>query len=503
MRGSHRRKHVIPSVGQTAGSNVASVALGACAGVIVARTLGPHDRGVFAIATVAPTFMGIVGTLGIEEAVVFLAGRSREPRSTNHLLWGSLILALLLGAIAGAISAGIQFTLFWRPGLGVNRVLFLMASLLPVQYVLVQVSFAHLRARGRYGTWNALRLFIPVIYLGCLLLTFFLGNLTVNAAIISLITGNYAVLIVALLAISTRRQQRPSISSSGLTAILSLGWRSHLITVQTYANQQLDQVFLAAMVPAVQLGKYAIAVTYASAGLSLGLAPSLQMYSHFSRSEEPDRAAYRSLVKRTLLMLVGGCVVAAVLAPFFIPLVFGKSYDGAVEPALILVLSSPLLSLSAIYSALWKSAGKPLIAAKGQGIGLLLTVLSLPIAIEYLGIVGAAGVSMVVYAAVMLWLFRSKPFDGLLESRGIPARAQGARTYSYELPAEVNHKIGRRQALSWASRLHGRGRELRTYGQQGQGRASSRWDSLSEAGSYVRGRATSAGGKGKRRVNGR
>ena len=79
--------------------------------------------------------------------------------------------------------------------------------------------------------------------------------------------------------------------------MLSLGWKNHLITMQTYANQQLDQVFLAAMVPAAQLGKYTIAVTYASAGLSLGQAPALQMYSYFSRQENPDRAAYRRLIE--------------------------------------------------------------------------------------------------------------------------------------------------------------------------------------------------------------
>ena len=63
--------------------------------------------------------------------------------------------------------------------------------------------------------------------------------------------------------------------------LLSYGWKNHLITVQTYANQQLDQVFLAVMVPAAQLGQYAIAVTYASAGLSLGTALRSSMYSHF------------------------------------------------------------------------------------------------------------------------------------------------------------------------------------------------------------------------------
>ena len=122
---------------------------------------------------------------------------------------------------------------------------------------------------------------------------------------------------------------------------------------------------------------------------------------------------------RTLILLTGSCVGAGVLAPVVIPLVFGRNYRMAVEPALILIASSPILSLSAMFSAIWKSAGRPLVAAKAQGIGLLLTIMSLPIAIAYCGIVGAALVSIMVYAVVAAWLGRSKPFDGLLAARGL------------------------------------------------------------------------------------
>jgi O-antigen/teichoic acid export membrane protein len=205
--------------------------------------------------------------------------------------------------------------------------------------------------------------------------------------------------------------------------LLSYGWKNHLITVQTYANQQLDQVFLAVMVPAAQLGQYAIAVTYASAGLSLGTAPALQMYSHFSRQATPDRVAYRHLIIKTLLLLGGTCVASAALAPFLIPLVLGASYRLATTPALILILSSPLLSLSAMFSAIWKSAGRPLAAAKAQGIGLILTVLALPAAIAYLGIDGAAIVSIVVYGVVAALLWRTSPFEGLRAARGLPEPA--------------------------------------------------------------------------------
>jgi O-antigen/teichoic acid export membrane protein len=416
MGGRHRRRS-IPSVGTTSVTNVAIVVLGAIAGVIVARTLGPHDRGVYAIATVAPTFIGIVGTLGVEEAIVYVAGRTRDRQAVGRLIWGSLALAFGLGSLASAVSVIFQLILFWRPSLRVSEVLFIAIACQPLQYALVQVPLAHLRAQARYSLWNLLRLLISIVYLVGVGIFALSNTLSVDAAILCLLAANVVVLLASTLAVCL--PHRPSTSGREMAIMLSHGWKNHLVTVQTYANQQLDQVFLALMVPAARLGQYAIAVTYATAGLSLGLAPSLQMYSHFSQQEKPDRAAYRRLLVRTLLLLTASCAVAGLLAPFIIPFVFGRGYEMAVPPALILIVSSPVLSLSAMFSAIWKSAGKPLVAAKAQGVGLLLTVISLPIAIRYFGIVGAALVSIIVYVAIAAWLARSKPFDGLLEARGL------------------------------------------------------------------------------------
>src|SRR6266536_749200 len=90
MAGQHRRKEGVPSVGQTSATNIAIITLGAIAGVIVARMLGPHYRGIYAVATVAPTFIGIVGTLGVEEAIVYIAGRTSDQRKVDRMIWGSL-----------------------------------------------------------------------------------------------------------------------------------------------------------------------------------------------------------------------------------------------------------------------------------------------------------------------------------------------------------------------------------------------------------------------------
>ena len=206
--GLHRKAVGVPSVGRTSAGSVVIVTLGAIAGVVVGRVLGPHGRGVYAIATVAPTFIGVVGTLGVEEAIVYVAGRTQDRRRTGHLIWGSLLIALALGSIASAASIVFQFLLFWTPALGVSKVLFIAFACQPLLYALTQCSVAHLRAQARYTVWNMLRVTVPVVYLAGLLLVLAVGSLTVNAAILCLLTGNVVLLIAATLSVClpTRRQ---------------------------------------------------------------------------------------------------------------------------------------------------------------------------------------------------------------------------------------------------------------------------------------------------------
>ena len=369
----------------------------------------------YAIATVAPTFIGIAGTLGVEEAIVYLAPRTEDRPASDHLLWGSLILALVFGSIASAVSVAFQLIAFWSPKLHVSHGLFITVACMAAA---VYSHSGRTRAPPGPGTLFPLEFPAPPYpraLLAGLVAVVVAGRLSVNRAILCLFLANAAVVVASLLSVCWAR--RPESSRKEMRRIFSYGLRNHLITVQTYANQQIDQVFLAAMVSPGQLGQYAIAVTYASAGLALGLAPSLQMYSHFSRQDNPDRAGTGpprpadAAAAHRCLHCIGqpGTVLY--------PAGLRERYEAAVAPTLILILSSPMLSLSAMFSAIWKSAGRPLVAAKAQGIGLSLTVVTLRRAIHYLGINGAAIVSIVTYAVVAVWLWRSSPFDALVAAR--------------------------------------------------------------------------------------
>src|SRR5437899_231218 len=66
-------------------------------GIILARSLGPSDRGVVAAAMLWPTLLASIGGLGIAEGITFFSGREANRQSTI------LTSGLALGAIQSIV----------------------------------------------------------------------------------------------------------------------------------------------------------------------------------------------------------------------------------------------------------------------------------------------------------------------------------------------------------------------------------------------------------------
>jgi O-antigen/teichoic acid export membrane protein len=107
-------------------------------------------------------------------------------------------------------------------------------------------------------------------------------------------------------------------------------------------------------------------------------------------------------LKQTLALMAGLSIpLAAIMwlvASFVIPKVFGADFIGAVRSANILLIGGLILGVNYVLSNSLRATGNPGAPAFGEGVGLLVTVLLLPVALPRWGIVGAAWVSVGSYA---------------------------------------------------------------------------------------------------------
>src|SRR5512144_3419238 len=79
------------------GGQVAMTVIGVGTGVITARWLGPTDRGLFQLLTLAPVFLSNFVKLGIPQANVYYM--RRKGASASDIATNSVWLAILLGML--------------------------------------------------------------------------------------------------------------------------------------------------------------------------------------------------------------------------------------------------------------------------------------------------------------------------------------------------------------------------------------------------------------------
>ena len=174
-------------------------------------------------------------------------------------------------------------------------------------------------------------------------------------------------------------------------------------------NSQLDQLVLSQTVPSADLGRYAIAV-------SLTLVP-VPLISSIGNVAFPRLASQRNVtaqtyrLQRLAVLTSAGLAVAmlaplAVVAPWFVPFVFGAGYRGAVPLLWLLTPGAVFFACGKVTADLLRGRNRPVIVAWAQGLAAVFTVVLLIILLPVVGVAGAAIASTVAYGIALAAMLR-------------------------------------------------------------------------------------------------
>jgi hypothetical protein len=130
-------------------------------GVLVARALGPADRGYIAIVIWVPALLALVGSLGLPLASTYFVARS--PESAQSIARKLIVPALLQTATAVAIMLGALVTvLSGEPARVISAGL--VATVLVPAILAQTYGLALLQGQRRFRAFNVLRVGPAVLY---------------------------------------------------------------------------------------------------------------------------------------------------------------------------------------------------------------------------------------------------------------------------------------------------------------------------------------------------
>jgi O-antigen/teichoic acid export membrane protein len=185
----------------------------------------------------------------------------------------------------------------------------------------------------------------------------------------------------------------------GMTT-LWYGARGHGTTVASSLNERLDLLILPAFLGATQVGIYAVATSVSWIVFTFASALNSIVLSVAARQGDKGVRTVVYSMHATMLIALGGAVVLGISADFALHLVYGGAFAASALPLRLLLPGTVLYVGAWILSAGLYAANRPFTAAATHILGAVITVPGLLIFLRPGGVVAAAVITTVSYAAV-------------------------------------------------------------------------------------------------------
>lgn len=385
-------------------ARVGVLALGLIASPILARSLGPADRGTYgamvALLGVAPVVLG----LGLPMAI---RRRASDPLENIHEAFRLInVFIPVMGCVAFSAGMAGGVILFADESREI-RLLFAAAAGMASLFVYTLCVQSVMIARERYFAIAVLQ--------------FLQGGITAVAIILLWLTD--AVNVGILLSIYVVATLVGAIVSAKLFSASPRGAIAKVRPLVTESSQffatQVAETASAAM-PVILVfsilndsaaGLFSVAVTISSIPLALAYAIGAVVFKAAVIAHKEDRAPIvSSALKAGFISSTFAAIVICAAIPIAVPLVFGDAYAGSVVPALFCTVSAVFAVIGYISMQLLAAFKRPLAMTIAQFVGLISTIAMIVVLSLSVGLVGAgAGLAIGTCATMCAALAALRP----------------------------------------------------------------------------------------------
>jgi O-antigen/teichoic acid export membrane protein/O-antigen ligase len=358
-------------------------------GVLVARSLGPEDRGYLALLIVISGVFGLLGTLGLPSAATYYIARdpAQARGIVSSLAWAgvlqvSVVFVLQAAALAALVASDPQNV----------QVAAAISLLLPPGILALSFGVSILQGLQRFTAFNLLRILPSTAYVVGVVVVYALNATSLVLfmalwAAVNLIGGFFA-LAFALRGLPKHAEEpgppREQMVKFGLKALL--GSLSPVDVVR------LDQAVVGLFLTPVALGYYVVAQAFSLLPRVVASSVGMVAYPHVA-AETDRRAARRAMWRFFFLGLaLSGVVVGALelMAGELISLLFGADFTEATTIAQILLIASLFMAGRRVLTDGVNGLGYPGYGTIAEVTSWILLLPSLAILLPWLGAEGVA-----------------------------------------------------------------------------------------------------------------
>ncbi|KJK16706.1 oligosaccharide flippase family protein [Pseudomonas sp. NPDC087612] len=397
MSRSHYVRHLLLSMG----TRLAMIALRLMRNVLLARILGPSERGLFALLSTLPDLISAATSGGLNTAVGYQAAKQRSMGLllSQVLIYGCLVAgALTLVCVALAREFGTELEVTTQLGL----LAWLLLLAVPLTVLKSGLLTLH-NATGGVGAFNALRLTESLVPLLLFVGLFWMWqHAALEAALISWLLGLSLVVMLGLYWLGRQHSIRLCWDRSGQRELLSYSAKSHPDLLFQQVILRSDYLFISAMLGSAALGHYAMASAAAELLLIVPEAVTTPLMKRLLQQDAGMDKLTPLALRLTATVMLGACLSMALIGEWLIVTLFGAEYQPA-YPALLALLPGLFgLCYASILRLDLLGKNRPGTVSLMMGLGAALNLLLNVLLIPTYGIVGAAAASSIAYLAVTL-----------------------------------------------------------------------------------------------------
>jgi O-antigen/teichoic acid export membrane protein len=367
--------------------------------ILIARILGPTDKGTYAAIVTLPTMLASFGTLGLPSAANYFAGKGV---SLSSLIRAAYVLTAVVSAVLVAI--------VWLVLPALEKSILSAAQshddLLRAIVVVVPLGIlsafggAILYGRQAVRVYNVIQIVAAALLLAWVAVVVGLNHGGLIGAVVGSIATSVITVVLVMVAVHRLGCSSPGGETLSYRGMASYGARSYPASLSGYFSYRADNYIIQATIadPRRPLGLYTQAVTMDELVFYVPNSIATLFLPRVAGSTHEDSSRMVARIGRLTSMLTLGVVAGLIPAAFIgIHLILPRYVD-CLPAFLVLLPGMVTLSIGKVMTSYISGRGRPGLVAFGTTFSLVFNIGLNLFLIPRFGIVGASLSSVVSYS---------------------------------------------------------------------------------------------------------